>query len=389
MRGSIVKRQGKARKRGKAVDLYYVVYQVGRRQKWEAVPEPRTRKHADQLLAQRLQELHTGSYVQLKDSTFEDFKDVWMWDYAEGEGEIRQSTLENYRGYFKNHLVPVFGHRQLSTITTKDIQEFKAAKLGTGLSPQTVKHLIRLLKQMLDHACDWGYLRTNPAAKVKNPKIPRREMDAYSPKEVRRFLEKVPEKWYALFLCAVVGGLRIGELMAMKWQNLDWKRGQYFVKESWTRPQGGRPGHFSTPKTESSVAPVDLTPICLEALRAHRKRQVEEVLEAGEDYQDHDLIFATAKGTSMNDCNIASRVYHPILKEAKLRRIRLHDLRHTCASLMIAQNESPKYIQKQMRHSSIQVTFDTYGHLFPDTNREASQRLDSAIFGDKPDTRSA
>jgi len=385
MRGSIVKRQGKGRKRGKPIDLYYVVYQVGQRQKWEAVPEPRTRKHAEKLLAQRLQELHAGTFVEPKEITFGDFKDVWMRDYAEGEGEILQATLENYYGYFKNHLMPVFGERRLSALTTKDVQEFKAEKLSSGLSPQTVKHLIRLLRQMLDHACDWEYLRSNPAAKVKDPKVLKREMDAFSPEEVRRFLEKVPEKWYALFLCAVVGGLRVGEVIAMKWQNLDWKQGQYFVKESWARPQAGRPGYFKAPKTPSSVAPVDLTPNCLNALRAHRKRQAEQILKAGESYQDHDLIFATAKGTLLSDGSVVRRVYNPILTEAKLRRIRIHDLRHTCASLMIAQNENPKYIQKQMRHASIQITFDTYGHLFPDANREASQRLDTAIFGEGPD----
>jgi integrase len=402
MRGSIVKRQGKGRRRGKPVDLYYIVYQVGQRQKWEAVDEPRTRKHAEEVLAKRLQELHSGTYVEPKESTFSDFKTVWMRDYAEGEGEIRQSTLENYRGYFKNHLIPAFGDRLLDSLTTKDIQGFKARLLASGkkvivegeiitegLSPQTAKHVIRLLRQMLDHACDWGYLRSNPAAKVKNPKIPRREQDAYSPEEVRRFLEKLPENWYAFFICSVVGGLRVGEVIAMKWQNVDWERGQYFVKESWSRPQGGRPGHFSTPKTEASIAPVDLTPSCLEALRAHRKLQSEEKLKTGGQYPDHDLVFATAKGMPLSDGNLTRRIFSPTLTEANLRRIRLHDLRHTCASLLIAQNESPKYIQKQMRHSSIQVTFDTYGHLFPDTNREASKRLDSTIFGKQQNAETA
>ena len=94
MRRHIVKRRGKGRRRGKPVDLYYLVYQVGQRQKWEAVPEPRTRKHAEKLLTQRLQELHAGTFVEPKEITFGDFKDVWMRDYAEGEGEILQATLE-------------------------------------------------------------------------------------------------------------------------------------------------------------------------------------------------------------------------------------------------------------------------------------------------------
>ena len=234
---------------------------------------------------------------------------------------------------------------------------------------------------MFSHACDWGYLRHNPAKKVKDPKIPRHEMDCLTPEEVRAFLDHVPGRWYAFFLTAITTGLRFGELLAMRWANLDWGRGQYFVRETLTRKTETKEVGFSVPKTEGSAQAVDLTPTCLDALKAHRARQAEGKLQAGEGYQDLDLIFATPKGTPLNDRNVVNRIFEPALKAAGLRRIRFHDLRHTCASLLIAQNESPKYIQKQMRHASIEITFDRYGHLFPDANREATRRLDATLFG--------
>ena len=107
----------------------------------------------------------------------------------------------------------------------------------------------------------------------------------------------------------------------------------------------------------------------------------QEELPEGETYRDLDLIFPTPKGTPLNDRNIIQRVFHPTLKKVGLRRIRFHDLRHTTASLLIHQGESPKYIQRQMRHASVEITFDRYGHLFPDANQEAARRLDVTLFG--------
>lgn len=382
MRGSIKKRGNR----------YAIVYDLGkkwdegkqcwrRNQKTEKVPYPHTRKHAEALLTERLSQLNRGEYLEPLKATFAEFQDSWMRKYAIGEGQIRQSTLNLYDGHLRNHLVPAFGSMELSKIGVEDVQGFKAEKTASGLSPQTVKHMLRLLRQMLDHAIDWGYLRENPAKKVRNPRVPRKDMDFLTADEVGVFLSHVPDKWFPFFLTSIVSGLRIGELFAMKWGNLDWNQGQYFVKETWLRPRGGHPSSIAEPKTETSAAPVDLTPTCLKALREHRRKQTEEKLRVGSDYKDVDLIFATPMGTPLDPWNVTKRIFNPALKAAGLRRIRFHDLRHTCASLLIAQGESPKYIQEQLRHGSTEMTFDRYGHLFPDANKEAAARLDETLFG--------
>ena len=345
---------------------------------------PPNKTDAQALLAERLSQLNRGEFVEPSGISFNEFKTIWLDKYA--KGEVRPTTLDQYESLYKKHIIPYLGAKKLSQIGVEDIQGFKSALQQKGLGPQMVKHNLRLVRQMLNHAVDWGYLRNNPAKKIRYPKLPKGDAEMVanilSPAEVRAFMAVVPEKWQAFFLVAITTGMRIGELIAMKWGNLDWNRSQYFVRENWTRPTKDRPAGFGPPKSESSISPVDLIPTCLEALRAHQRLQAAEKLNAGEKYLDQDLIFTIPTGGPLFDVNVVSRVFKPLLKKAGLRTaLRFHDLRHTCASLLIDQGESPKYIQKQLRHASIDITFDRYGHLFPDTNKEAARRLDERLFG--------
>jgi integrase len=393
MKGTISRRSGG----------YIIRYEIGKRwdetnqknvrkQKQETVPRkkrngkwvPPNKGDAQALLAERLSQLNRGEFIEPSNITFQEFKDIWMSKYA--NGAVRPSTIDQYQSLYKNHIIPYLGSIKLSQIGVEDIQGFKSTLQQKNLGEQMVKHNLRLVRQMLKHAVDWEHLRKNPAEKVKFPKLHNRdkEMESHvlSPQDVGVFLDHVPEKWYAFFLVAITGGLRIGELIAMKWDNLDWTRGQYFVRESWVRPKKDRAASIGSPKSESSRAPVDLIPTCLESLKEHRTRQAGEKLKAGQKYQDQGLIFATAVGGLLHDINVVQRVFKPALEDAGLpTTMRFHDLRHTCASLLIHQGENPKYIQKQMRHASIDMTFDRYGHLFPDTNKEAAQRLDDTLFG--------
>jgi integrase len=372
---------------------YYIKYDIGvvwdeererhrRKQKEEVVSEPNTRKHAEKLLTKRLGEIDRGEFIEPSNMLFRDFAKKWLETYA--KGQVKPGTAEDYKGYMANHLNPAFGEKPVSRITVEDVQRFRAKKLAEEYAPQTVKHLLRLLRQMLNHAVDWGYVSVNPATKVKDPRVSRGEMDFLRPEEARKFLSAAPVRWYPFFLTAISTGLRLGELLAMKWGNLDWASERYFVRETLSRARYAYEGGFTSPKTEGSAQSVDLTAACLDALRDHHQRQAEEKLKVGEDYGDLDLVFATPKGTPLDQKNIVHRQFYSALESAGLRRIRFHDLRHTCASLLINQGISPKYIQRQLRHASIDTTFDRYGHLFPETNQEATQKLDAILVGGDP-----
>ena len=145
--------------------------------------------------------------------------------------------MDQYTSLYKKHIIPYLGGKKLSQIGIEDIQGFKSALQQKGLGEQMVKHNLRLVRQMLNHAVDWEYLRTNPANKVRYPKKEKKakkekkmEEMVFSPNEVLLFLDQVPEKWYAFFLVAITTGLRIGELIAMKWGNIKWTEGQYCVR---------------------------------------------------------------------------------------------------------------------------------------------------------------
>jgi len=389
MRGHIQKRQ-LAPKNGKPCHQYHIVYDIGfredpktgahrRRQKWESVPPPNTRKHAEQLLAERLSQVHGGTFVEPRKVTFGDYSGIWETTYA--RGNVRPSTLDKYRSIFRTHLVPNFGSDQLSKITVEQIQAYSSEKLAGGLSPQSVRHHLQLLRQMFNHGIDWQYSTSNPALKVPYPKIPRCEMECLSAAEVRLVLEHVPARWLPFIITAVTTGMRMGELLAMKWSHVSWHEGRYFIREIYTRKRETQPAGFAPPKTPGSMQSVDLTPHCMEALKGHRKAQAMEKLAAGASYDDQDLIFATTAGKPLNDRNVVHRVFEPALKSAGLRRVKFHTLRHTAASLLIAQNASAKYVQRQLRHASVRTTFDLYGHLFPEAHSEATQRLDEQLFG--------
>ena len=389
MRGHIRKRPRKGRD-GRPYEQYVIVYdrprtvdpETGvskRRSKWETVPPPNTRKHAEKLLAERLAQLHRGEYAELRPISFPAFAQKWMDTYA--RGQVRPATLSRYEGLLRNHLNPIFESRPLGEISIEDVQWLKSTKSAEGQSPQSVKHILRLLRQLFNHAIDWGYLTSNPAEKVAYPKIIQGERDCLTPGEVRLFLEHVPHQWKSFFITAITTGMRIGEMLAMKWQHIDWNSGQYRIREIYSRKRDNHPAGFAPPKTDGSAQNVDLTPTCMAALRVHQAAQAAQKLKNGPDYHDLDLVYCTASGAPLNDRNVVHRNLEPALKDAGLRRIRFHDLRHTCASLLIAQGESAKYVQRQMRHASVRTTFDLYGHLFPDANREAARRLDDQLFG--------
>ncbi len=380
MRGHIRTRKRKDGKR------YVIVYDVGfkaqpdgslkRHQKWENVT-PNTRKAAEKLLALRLGQLHSNDFIEPSTMPFSEFTIKWVEKYA--RGQVKPGTLADYDGYFRTHLLPAFGDHAVSRITIEDVYGFKTEKLNQGLSAQTVKHLLRLLRQMLQHAVEWGYLRENPAAKVKDPIVTKKEMDYPRPAEVQKFLAAAPTRQHVFFYVAITAGLRLGELLAMKWSNIDWPTSRYFVRENLARRKGAYEGGFATPKTRHSTQAVDLTPHCLQLLRLHHKLQTEEKLKAGAEYNDLGLVFATTRGRPLDHHNVVKRQFHRGLEAAGLRRIRFHDLRHTCAAMLINQGVTPKYIQRQLRHASIDTTFDRYGHLFPETTQAAVEGLDRML----------
>jgi integrase len=264
----------------------------------------------------------------------------------------------------------------LHTISVMDIDKLKS-ELLSETSPGATRTVLGIVGGMFEKACQWQYIQDNPVKKVSKPRVPKNDDHRpLSGHEVRSFLDSAEDhKWATLFRVAITTGLRIGELLVMRWCNIDWEAKKYSVRENLN--YSTKEKSIGEPKTESSKATVDLYPATLRALSKLRAEQAEEKLQTI-DYKDDGFIFARSNGRHYFPASVR-RMLERILKQAGLPRIKIHDLRHTCASTLIGQGLNAKYIQHQMRHASIKMTFDTYGHLFPNASEEAGLLMDAAL----------
>lgn len=357
MPGSIIKR-----KTG-----LFIVFDAGRQyrngkwvrvQKWEKVEGGR--REAEKQLALRVSEVHRGQFVDLKPILAAELVSRWWEAYA--VVHLRVSTRRKNRHLLDGHLLPAFGSLPVQAITSEAMEQFKAERLQAGLSPRYVGHMVALWRQILHAGVRWGYLRANPCQHITKPPVRGEVMRCLSPAQTQALLRE-GGRWTPLYRLAVTTGMRLGELLAMKWCYLDWDRRRYRVEETLLYNQKRI---FGPPKTDGSRASVVLTPTSMEELRSAFT-------------PERELIFPSSRNTPINPRNVVLRHFEPALRRAGLPRIRFHDLRHTAASLMIHQGLHAKAVQRQMRHSSITMTYDTYGHLFPEALEVGMDGLDAAL----------
>jgi len=326
------------------------------------------KKEAEAHLTRVQAQVDNGTYREITPITFPEFAEQWLQDYA--AVQVKPSTLLNYQSMTYSSLIPFFGDVPLASIRTADVQRYVSERLASGVKASTVQKAFVMLKGMLKQAVEWDYLRVNPAYPVKAPRCEHVEMDALTPAEIHQLLAAFQPEWRPLFFTAIFTGMRLGELLALQWSDIDWNSSTIRVRRSvWQ-------GTFQEPKTRGSVRTIGMSPRLRAVLMDHK-------LDAP--WSEHDLVFCTAEGGILDDANLRHRVFEPALRVAGLRKIRIHDLRHTFASLLINQGENLKYVQQQLGHASITTTVDRYGHLMPDAHVGASQRLDATVFGDGPE----
>ncbi len=366
MRGFVTQKRGR--------EGWYPVSLPGNKKKW--LRRCSAKREAEKLLALEVAKCQSSGWYPSSSVLFRVFSESWIRTCM--DGGRKPSTLHGYRSALQAHLLPAFGDYRLDRITPEVVQTFINRRLKAGMKPATLNRLIRQLHTILEQARRWRYLSENPVGLVERPRLQKRQMEYLRPDEIDIFLEAAPPHRRLLFKTAVLTGLRMGELLAMKWANVDWRSGRYYVVESLWLGKGGF--QFVSPKTESSRRAVRLQPGLLAELHAHRELQKQHRLVLGDGYHDFGLIFCQLNGRPLNPNNLLNRDFRKTLQCAGLRRMRFHDLRHTFASFMIAQGEHPKTIQEAMGHSSIGMTMNTYGHLLPRLQEEAADRLEASLF---------
>ncbi|MDP2727158.1 MAG: site-specific integrase [Dehalococcoidia bacterium] len=291
---------------------------------------------------------------------------------------IKGTTFTRYEEYARLHIAPTLGALKLAALTPQHLQKLYAQKLVEGLSPMSVRHLHAILHRALGQALRWGLVATNVTEAVDPPRKERVELRTLSPEEARRFLEAAEgDRFEALYVLALTTGLRQGEMLGLRWKDLDLEGGRLQVVATLQRTAKGLV--MSEPKTSRSRRQVILTDMAREALRQHRIAQVEERLKAGPLWEDNDLVFPNEMGKPMDAGNILRRSFCPLLEKAGLPHIRFHDLRHSAATLLLSQGINPKVIQEMLGHSSITLTLDVYSHLLPTMQREAVDAMDAIL----------
>lgn len=313
-----------------------------------------------------------------ENATLSQYLERWLNDSK--RDNLAQRTFANYQAHIRGHLVPALGRVKLRSLTPAQIQALYRVKLDAGLSPATIHSIHAVLRGALTQAVRWKLLPYNVAEAVELPKLVRHEGKTFSVEEAKRFLEAArEERLEALYVLAITCGLRQGELLGLAWEDVDLERGTMRVRRQLQRMRDGSGLAFLPLKNPDGRREVALGPMAVEALRKHRTRQVEEKLMLGALYEDMGLILATPKGTPLEASNVVNRSFKPLLERAGVPRIRFHELRHTCGTIMGSTGVDPKYAQDRLGHSDISVTLNTYTHVLPDVRAEVARKIEGAL----------
>ena len=310
--------------------------------------------------------------------TFNQFAETWLAGY--GKTALKYSTLESYRNELRNHLKPYFGKKRLDEITRAEVKQFIYDDLGKGLSPATVKNHLAYLSSILNQALDDEIIKENPTRrlfKIIPKKDKKSEINPLSKEELKILLETIDKlypRYYPFFLCAARTGMRLGELLALEWDAVDFNGRFIEVRQAISRHR------LTTPKSKK-IRRVDMSKQLSEALSIHKNNMRKETLRKGRSVIR--WVFTQPNGRPLTATTIANRIFHRCLERAGLRRVRFHDLRHSYASILIQQGESLAYVKEQLGHHSIQMTVDLYAHLAPEGNKGAVDRLDDIDFHTK------
>lgn len=328
----------------------------------------------DQLLKAR-SDHSRGLPVAIERQTVAHFLSHWLEHTI--KPNARPRSYESFEIIVRRHIIPEVGNVRLEKLTPQQVQALMDRKLKSGLAPQTVVHIRTVLRTALNQALRWALIARNAAALVDPPRIPRSEIRPFGPYEARLFLEIAKgERFEALYVLALFSGLRRGEILGLRWSDVDLEKRSLRVNQALQRV-GGELRAAET-KTERSRRTLALPASLVTVLRAHRVRQLQERLAAGSSWRDSGLVFTSRIGTPVEPKNL-HRDFVRVLKVAKVPRIRFHDLRHSGASLLLAQGVPLRMIMEQLGHSSISLTANTYAHVMPAAMQEVADKMESIL----------
>jgi len=329
----------------------------------------RTRALAGQKLADALKAKELGVLVSDERQTLEEYMNEWLVETA--RPRIRPSTYTSYESITKLHIIPSLGKIPVRKLTPQQVQSWLNQKFRAGLNPARMRGILRVA---LNHAVRFEIVSRNVATMVRLPRIPRYEIEPFTPKQIRTLLDALRgHRLEALYSVAVAMGLRQGEALGLRWEDVDFDEGTLSVRHALQRIEGKF--ELVEPKTPRSRRTLYLPMATLRSLREHRAGQLKERLLAGPGWEDRGLVFTTPTGTPIDARNLTLS-FQRMLKRFGLPKRRFHDLRHSCATLLLVQGVPARVVMETLGHSQISLTLNTYSHVPSELQREAAHRMD-------------
>lgn len=341
----------------------------------------KTRKEVASRLTVELRNQQQGIPTLDERLTMAKFLDLWLSNSV--KPSVKQKTYEGYESICRVRIRPHLGKKALARVSSLDVQGLYTSLQKVGLSNRSIHHTHRVLHRAFVQAMRWGQLVRNPCDGVTPPTPGRHEMQVLDQAQTATLLDSTKEHaMAALYVLAVTTGMRQGELLGLRWSNLDLDESRLTIRRSLQRQRttGERKTTlaFVEPKTARSRRPIVLSRRAVVALREHRKHQLEARLAAGPDWKDQDLVFAGENGGPL-DPSHQTAIFKVALHAAELPAIRFHDLRHTAATLLLIKGIHVKVVSEMLGHASITITLDTYSHLVPALHGLAAAAMDDLL----------
>ncbi|CAN5714430.1 site-specific integrase [soil metagenome] len=341
----------------------------------------KTKTETQRALRQAMADADRGLVFDADNLTAGEYLDRWLSDSV--SDTVKATTFERYEQITRLHLKPALGRVKLKGITPAHVRGLYREKLAAGSSSRTVRYVHTTLHKALTQAVMDGLIPRNATEAVKPPQPSREEMHPLTPEQAKLFLQvahDTGDRLEALYVLAVHTGLRQGELLGLKWDDVDLEEGSLQVRRTLSITKNGPV--FTAPKTSGSRRSVKLTDKAIAALRGHLERQLAEIDKVGSLWNAGEadgLIFASELGEPLDRRKVTARQFKNLLKRAGLPEIRFHDLRHTCATLLLSKNVNPKIVSEMLGHSTIAITLDTYSHVLPNMRDQAAKAMQEAL----------
>jgi integrase len=342
-----------------------------------------TRQEAARWLAEAIRDRDKGIYPVPERQTLRQFLEQWIQDVA---SQLQPSSLRRYRDYVRVHLIPGLGPVTLAKLTAQQVQAFYTRKKNEGLSSTTVHHLHGVLHRALGDAERLGLGQRNVTEQAHTPRRSTQQARAMKDEEANRFLEVAQDdRFYALYVLALTTGMREGELLGLRWQDLDLDDQRPSLQVQVGVQEAEKGYILAEPKTTSSRRRIALTAVAVAALRQHHLRQAEERLRLGTAWDGTlNLVFPNAFGGVMIPHNLAKRGFKQLLNRAGLQDhdYHFHCLRHTAATLLLSHGVHPKVVSEMLGHADISITLRIYAHVTP-TMQQAAVDTMQHVFGSR------